>query len=83
MIYVILDKQDRIPVLTATSIDKIKELLDEYMGLGKDNNVEYIGFVPRYDMTEYFDIYEGSYVYKYNEEQQCFIRYCMNIDILT
>jgi hypothetical protein len=78
LIYLIVDKEDRIPVLTATTMDKSKLLLDEYMGLGFDKEVEYIGFFP-YD-TEYTEIYEGVYKYKSQYGIQEFIRYCMPID---
>lgn len=81
LIYLILDLEDRIPVLTATTIDKAKNLLDEYMGIGIDKNIEYIGFFE-YE-SKYGDIYEGYYEYKTQYGQEKFIRYCMMIDDLA
>jgi hypothetical protein len=81
LIYTILDLEDRIPILTATTIDKVEKLLNEYIGLGIDKTVEYIGFF-QYD-SKYGDIYEGYYEYKTEYGQEKFIRYCMSIDELN
>jgi hypothetical protein len=84
LIYVILESEDRYPVITSTSLEKAKELLDEYMGMGPkfpESKVEYLGFTP-YDST-YVDPYEGILTYKSEGEIQKFIRYCMSIDELN
>lgn len=81
LIYTILDLEDRIPVLTSTTIDKAKSLLDEYMSIGLDKTVEYIGFFT-YN-SKYGDIYEGYYEYKTEQGLEKFIRYCMLIDELN
>jgi hypothetical protein len=86
-IYVILDFEDRVPVLTATTKEKVEELLHEYMGYNKDPQIQFAGFKP-YDYNTYYEIYEG--VYKYNkidsnnlvDESYTFIRYCIPIDTL-
>lgn len=84
LIYLVNDREDKIPVLTATTIEKAKELLDEYMGLPpyfEDKDVEYLGYFP-YD-NSYPDIYEGTYKYRYGDEIQEFGLYCMEIDALN
>lgn len=85
LIYLIVSREDKIPTLTATSMEKAKNLLDEYMGMapyyqGKD--VEYLGFDP-YNPKYGGDIFEGTYKYK-NEDQEIqeFNLYCMMIDEL-
>lgn len=83
-IYVILDKEDRKPVLTADTFDKAKELLDDYMGIGIDDDVEFIGY-EKYE-NEYFDIFEGIFTYKTNYKfdneprQEKFLVYCMGLN---
>ena len=84
LIYLIVGREDKIPTLTATSMEKAKNILDEYMGMppyyeGKD--VEYLGYEP-YDRS-YPDIYEGAYRYRYGDEIQEFGLYCMEIDALN
>lgn len=88
LIYVILDSNDRIPILTASSIEKAELLLNQYMGVEGpifDESVEYIGFEP-FDDRGYYTIYEGEYKYKTGwhcgEGEQRFIRYCMELDSL-
>lgn len=81
LIYVILDLEDRIPVLTAKTIEKTEQLLDEYMGVGVDGNVKYVGFF-QYN-SKYGDIYEGYYEYETDYGQEKFIRYCMSVDELN
>jgi hypothetical protein len=84
LIYVILDSNDRIPILTASSIKKAELLLNEYMGVEGpivDESVEYIGFEP-FDDRGYYTIYEGEYKYKTEDGEQRFIRYCMGLDSL-
>ena len=84
LIYFVNDREDKIPVLTATTLEKVKQLLDEYMGLPpyfEDKDVEYLGYFP-YD-SKYPDIYEGTYKYRYGDEIQEFGLYCMEIDSLN
>ena len=84
LIYFVNDREDKIPVLTATTLEKVKQLLDEYMGLPpyfEDKDVEYLGYFP-YD-SKYPDIYEGTYRYRYGDEIQEFGLYCMEIDALN
>ena len=85
LIYLIVEDEDRIPILTATSMEKAKNLLDEYMGMppyyeGKD--VEYLGYKP-YDSKYGGDIFEGVYKYRFEGEIQEFNLYCMEIDALN
>jgi hypothetical protein len=85
LIYVILDSNDRIPILTASSIKKAELLLNEYMGVEGpivDESVEYIGFEP-FDDRGYYTPYEGEYKYKTEDGEQRFIRYCMELDTLN
>jgi hypothetical protein len=85
LIYVILDSNDRIPILTASSIEKTELLLNQYMGVEGpivDESVEYIGFEP-FDDRGYYTIYEGEYKYKTEDGEQRFIRYCMGLDTLN
>ena len=85
LIYLIVDREDRIPVLTATSMEKAKNLLDEYMGLPpyfEDKDVEYLGYFP-YDSKYGGDIFEGIYKYRDGDEIQEFNLYCMEIDALN
>jgi hypothetical protein len=84
LIYVILDSNDRIPILTTSSIEKAELLLNQYMGVEGpivDESVEYIGFEP-FDDRGYYTIYEGEYKYKTEDGEQRFIRYCMGLDSL-
>jgi hypothetical protein len=84
LIYFINDREDKIPVLTATTVEKAKQLLDEYMGLPpyfEDKDVEYLGYFP-YD-SSYPDIYEGTYKYRDGNEIQEFGLYCMEINALN
>jgi len=84
LIYFVNDREDKIPVLTATTVEKVKQLLDEYMGLPpyfEDKDVEYLGYFP-YDRG-YPDIYEGTYKYRDGDEIQEFGLYCMEIDALN
>ena len=85
LIYVILDSNDRIPILTASSIEKAELLLNQYMGVEGpifDESVEYIGFEP-FDDRGYYTPYEGEYKYKTEDGEQRFIRYCMGLDTLN
>ena len=84
LIYVILDSNDRMPILTASSIEKTELLLNQFMGVEGpivDESVEYIGFEP-FDDRGYYTIYEGEYKYKTEDGEQRFIRYCMGLDSL-
>ena len=84
LIYFINDREDKIPILTATTLEKVKQLLDEYMGLPpyfEDKDVEYLGYFP-YD-SSYPDIYEGTYKYRDGNEIQEFGLYCMEINALN
>lgn len=78
LIYVILN-QDRIPVVTATSLQKVRELLDEYVGV-ETGYGEFVEF-DKYD-GEFPDIYEGIYKYNTEDGPEIFIRYCVVIDCL-
>lgn len=79
LIYFIVDDEDRIPILTASNLEKVLTLLDEYMGFGNEG-VEYLGF-EEFDNCGYPDIYEGMYKYRtdYAGEQK-FLRYCLELD---
>lgn len=85
LIYLIVDREDKIPVLTATSMEKAKNLLDEYMGMPpyyQDKDVEYLGYEPYY--SKYGgDIFEGIYKYRFEGEIQEYNLYCMEIDNLN
>jgi hypothetical protein len=84
LIYFVNDREDKIPVLTATTLEKVKQLLDEYMGMPpyyEDKDVEYLGYFP-YD-SSYPDIYEGTYKYRDGNEIQEFGLYCMEINALN
>ena len=81
LIYIIIDAEDRTPVLTATTKAKVKELLDEWMGFPNSEGIEYLGFNP-YDDRGYHDIYEGEYSYKNGDDVQTFIRYSMAVDVI-
>ena len=84
LIYFVNDREDKIPVLTATTLENVKQLLDEYMGMPpyyEDKDVEYLGYFP-YD-SSYPDIYEGTYKYRDGNEIQEFGLYCMMIDELN
>ena len=84
MIYVILEGEDRIPILTATTLEKVEELLKEYMGMGTkfpNSKVEYLGFKP-YD-NKYYDIFQGVYSFKTEDGIETFIRYEMAINDLN
>ena len=84
LIYFVNDREDKIPVLTATTLENVKQLLDEYMGMPpyfEDKDVEYLGYFP-YD-SSYPDIYEGTYKYRDGNEIQEFGLYCMEIDALN
>jgi len=41
LIYLIVGREDKIPTLTATSMEKAKNLLDEYMGMPRVRFVLY------------------------------------------
>ena len=84
LIYVILDSNDRMPILTASSIEKTELLLNQYMGVEGpivDESVEYIGFEP-FDDRGYYTPYEGEYKYKTEDGEQRFIRSCRGLDSL-
>ena len=84
LIYLVNDREDKIPILTATTVEKVKQLLDEYMGLPpyfEDKDVEYLGYFP-YD-SSYPDIYEGTYKYRDGNEIQELGLYCMEINALN
>ena len=84
LIYLVNDREDKIPILTATTVEKVKQLLDEYMGLPpyfEDKDVEYLGYFP-YD-SSYPDIYEGTYKYRGGNEIQEFGLYCMEMNALN
>lgn len=85
LIYLIVEKTDRIPILTATTKEKAKTLLDEYMGLPpyyQNKDVEYVSYIP-YNSKHGGDIFEGTYKYRDEEEEQDFHLYCMEIDNLN
>jgi hypothetical protein len=85
LIYFVNDREDKIPVLTATTLEKVKQLLDEYMGLPpyfEDKDVEYLGYFP-YNSKYGGDIFEGTYKYRDGNEIQEFGLYCMEIDALN
>ena len=84
LIYLVIEKIDSIPILTASTREKAKELLDEYMGLPPyfdDKNVEYLGYFP-YD-SKWPDIYEGDYKYRDGEDIQVFSLFCISLDKLN
>lgn len=71
--------QDRIPVVTATSLQKVRELLDEYVGV-ETGYGEFIDF-DKYE-GEFPDIFEGTYKYNTEDGPEIFIQYCVVIDSL-
>jgi hypothetical protein len=77
-IYLIVDAKDRIPILTATTLEKVKELLDEWMGFPQEG-IEYLGF-NAYDDRGYHGSYEGEYSYKNGDDMQTFLRYWLSVD---
>ncbi len=84
LIYLVIDRADKIPILTASTREKAKELLDEYMGLPpyfEDKDVEYLGYFP-YN-CKWPDIYEGDFKYRDGEDIQVFSLYCMTLDELN
>jgi hypothetical protein len=85
LIYFVNDREDKIPVLIATTLEKVKQLLDEYMGMPpyyEDKGVEYLGYEP-YVSKYGGDIFEGIYKYRFEGEIQEFNLYCMEIDALN
>jgi hypothetical protein len=85
LIYLIVEREDRIPTLTATSMEMAKNLLDEYMGMPpyyEDKDVEYLGYEP-YVSKYGGDIFEGIYKYRDGNEIQEFGLYCMEINALN
>ena len=85
LIYFVNDREDKIPVLTATTLEKVKQLLDEYMGMPpyyEDKVVEYLGYEP-YVSKYGGDIFEGIYKYRFEGEIQEFNLYCMELDSLN
>jgi hypothetical protein len=85
-IYLIVDDADRIPITAASSIEEAEKLLNDYMGLGKDSSVEYLGFT-KYDDREFYSPYEGYYKYKaiYFEVEEIFtfLRYYLVLNELS
>ncbi len=79
-IYLITEYDERYPVLTATTKEITENLLNEYMGLSNDPDVEYLGFFP-YD-NGYYHTLEGCYKYKTQDGEQSFRRYCLYVDQL-
>jgi hypothetical protein len=83
-VYLILEQQDRIPILVADAKEKAKELLDEYMGLEVDEDVKYVGF-EKYD-SEYYSPFEGTFTYLTNypfdkeERTEKFLLYYMTVN---
>ena len=85
LIYFVNDREDKIPVLTATTLENVKQLLDEYMGMPpyyEDKDVEYLGYEP-YVSKYGGDIFEGIYKYRFEGEIQEFNLYCMELDSLN
>jgi hypothetical protein len=65
---VITDKEDGVPIILASSIEKAEELLFEYMGLGSptvgdDESVVFLGF-KKMEYSEFEDSYDGYYSFK-------------------
>ena len=82
--YVILDKEDRIPVVIADSLEKAKELIDEFVVLVKKfpkSTGVYLGF-QAYD-SEHPDIFEGVYSYSTDLGTLKYLRYCMVVNDLN
>jgi len=84
LIYLICDSEDRIPIMVASSVEKIELLLNQYMGVEGpiiDESAEFIKYLP-YN-GQYADIYEGVYKYRSNDGEFEFLRYCMVLDGLN
>ena len=77
IIYFIVHEKWGIPICSSTTLSRVLELLDEYMGIGIDNTVEYLGFEKNDD-----EINQGTYKYKNEFGSHRFIMYCMPIDKL-
>lgn len=83
-IYVILDKDDKRPILVADTFKKAKDLLDEYMGIDMDEDVQFIKY-EKYE-NKYFDIFEGTFTYLTNYKfdnkprEEKFLVYCMGLN---
>jgi len=83
-VYLVLDKEDKAPILVADSKEKVKDLLDEYMGLEVDEDIKYVGF-EKYD-SEYYSPFEGTFTYLTNypfdkeEKEEKFLLYYMVVN---
>ena len=62
VLYVVTEYEDRYPIITASSFEIAKKLLDEYIGVGITDEIIDLGF-KEYVYSEFEDSYMGSFVY--------------------
>lgn len=80
LVYLILDAEDRIPILISSSLEKLKHLLHEYMGVSESAEYpKYLGY-EEFDDRGYYSIYEGNHKYHDGESEIEFLQYCMPVD---
>jgi hypothetical protein len=81
--YLILDGEDKFPVLIADSLEKVLAMLDEYTGFGTDPTTKYLGFTE-FDDCGYPSSYEGCYTYEININgktlKDTFLRYYVHLN---
>ncbi len=75
--YFIVHEKWGIPICSATTLQRVLELLNEYMGIGVDPTSKYIMFEPNND-----EVNQGSYYYENEYGSHRFIMYCMPTDEL-
>ena len=61
-IFVVTEYEDRYPIITASTFEIAKKLLDEYIGIGITDEIIDLGF-KEYLYSEFEDSYMGSFVY--------------------
>jgi hypothetical protein len=79
-IFLIQDSKTRSPIITASKLETAERMLHEYMKLGIDTSVKYLGF----DMLEYpvgqEGPYLGSYCYTHTGGESLFFLFSLPID---
>lgn len=79
--YLITDFDENFPLFITDTLENVKKLLDEYMGLGKDERVKYLEFIE-FDNCGYPNMFEGIYKYTDDEDIQKFNRYYLTLNVL-
>ena len=80
-VYLILDAEDRIPILISSSPEKLKRLLHEYMGVSDSAEYpKYLGY-EKFDDRGYYSIYEGSHRYHDGDSEVEFLQYYLPVDV--